>query len=336
MKIIKYIFSFFIIGSIMISCSDDDYTTLDDSVTPPTLTADTDFTLKAENADENATSFTWDEAELSVNTPVEYLLEIALGDTDFENPVPLQKSTKTFYDISIGDLNAQALALGIEEEMEGSIDARVVAQIGDGGLNLISETFTFLVTPYSGQIDRTSSWGIVGDAAPNGWDGPDVPFLKTDDDDVFIAYVKLTDGEIKFRENNAWDNDFGGSDNALEAGGDNIPVSAGKYKITIDLNKLTYSIEKFSLGIVGDATPNGWDGPDLELDFDSNSNTFRTVTSLNEGEIKFRLNNEWNEDYGSDEADGILQAGGENIPVEEGTYDIELSLDDLTYSIEPH
>ena len=53
--------------------------------------------------------------------------------------------------------------------------------------------------------------------------------------------VTLTDGEIKFRLNNAWGGEYGGNDGQL--GSDNIPVTAGTYTIIVDFENGTYTIE---------------------------------------------------------------------------------------------
>ena len=51
--------------------------------------------------------------------------------------------------------------------------------------------------------------------------------------------VELIDGEIKFRVNEAWDINYGdtGADETLDAGGDNIAVTAGTYLIRLDLSE---------------------------------------------------------------------------------------------------
>ena len=87
-------------------------------------------------------------------------------------------------------------------------------------------------------------FGITGDATPNSWDGPDAQLLTYDSaNDVWIANnVTFTDGMIKFRVNNAWDINFGGSNGTLAPGGDNIQVTAGTYNIVLDLQNLAYSI----------------------------------------------------------------------------------------------
>ena len=93
-------------------------------------------------------------------------------------------------------------------------------------------------------LGPVSTWGLVGNATPNGWDGPDVTLHETGTANVFETFVTLTDGEWKIRENNDWTNNFGdsGADGTLEPGGDNMVISAGAYKITVDFNANTYTV----------------------------------------------------------------------------------------------
>lgn len=81
-------------------------------------------------------------------------------------------------------------------------------------------------------------------------------------------------------------------------------------------------------GIVGSATPNGWEGPDLQMVSGPVPGTWEVHgISLAAGEIKFRMNNSWSRNYGLNSA-GELQGNGENIMVQEGKYDIWLDLRD--------
>ena len=51
----------------------------------------------------------------------------------------------------------------------------------------------------------------------------------------FTVTLNLTAAAFKFRANDAWDYNLGGSMSALTPGGDNIPVpSAGNYTITLN------------------------------------------------------------------------------------------------------
>ena len=81
------------------------------------------------------------------------------------------------------------------------------------------------------------SWGVIGSATANGWDA-DQNMRYINKDGVWKATLNLTAGEIKFRFNDAWEINYGGSNGTLEPGGPNIPIaSAGRYEITFKLDE---------------------------------------------------------------------------------------------------
>ena len=327
MKLLKYILSLCVLTGVLYSCSDDDYTQLDGSETAPAISTPTsggEYILLRENANQVATELTWSEAIVSVETPITaYLIEIALADTDFENPIEIATVDELSYSLTVGELNSKAIEAGLTPEVAGNIDLRVSARVGNiNGLYIPSEKITLNVTTYPDLLDISTPWGIVGSATPGSWNGPDIPFWQTGESNVFVAYAKLGDGEIKFRMNNSWDSpniNYGGDSSTggpLVEGGANIPVTAGNYKIVINLNNLTYTINPWLIGVVGDATPNGWDGPDTPMFFDYNSDQFGAIVPLVNGEMKFRNNNEWTTNWGG--SGGILSLDGANIPVTAG------------------
>ena len=112
-----------------------------------------------------------------------------------------------------------------------------------------------LVNQFSVDIDALnialgtqSDWGLVGNATPNSWDGPDLEMYETGSNQYAI-YADLTAGEMKFRYDENWGQNYGdnGADGTLEAGGSNIVIpSAGTYYVTMDLNNSTYTISPFT------------------------------------------------------------------------------------------
>ncbi len=83
-----------------------------------------------------------------------------------------------------------------------------------------------------------ASWGIVGSATANGWDGLDIELTESNKTRIWaINNVQLKDGEIKFRFNNDWTINFGDNKNEnLKFEGDNIKIENGSYDITLDLS----------------------------------------------------------------------------------------------------
>ncbi|WP_452222228.1 RagB/SusD family nutrient uptake outer membrane protein [Lacinutrix salivirga] len=139
----------------------------------------------------------------------------------------------------------------VHASIGGSMDATEFGVNGGwAGLrttkNLV-EKFATNIDDLNSTLGTQSDWGIVGDGTPNGWDGPDTEMYETASNQ-YALYVDLTDGFLKFRFNEDWGNNYGdnANDGSLEPGGENIPVTAGTYYITLDLNALTYTITPFS------------------------------------------------------------------------------------------
>jgi len=112
-------------------------------------------------------------------------------------------------------------------------------------------------------------------------------------------------------------------------------------KFDVDVTALNNNLGTVSdWGLVGDATTNGWDGPDMEM-YETASNTYAIYANLNAGEMKFRFDEDWGNNYGDDNTDGSLEAGGANIPIATaGTYYITLDFTDpdpdkYIYTINP-
>lgn len=302
------------------------------------------FVLSLENNDAEALNVTWNDPilEASLSVDIDYVLEAATPDTDFAMPIEAGTvKNKNTISLTNAQLNAVAFQTGIPVDTAGNIEMRLRATITDAAsgsiLERVSTTTTINVTTYLTVLDLSTNWGIVGSAA-NDWGAtPDLPFYKSNVDGVLTAYVNLTDGEFKFRENNDWGNNLGSDSStggAITSGGGNITVSAGSYKIVLDFNNLTYSIENFSIGIVGGAY-NDWGATaDFMLEYDPYSDVFRGLVTLIDGEMKFRMNNDWGTNYGDDGTGGTLELDGTNIVVTAGTYFATVNMNDLTYSLE--
>lgn len=321
------------------ACNDDeDIIQLDPSTfVAPVVEAPTSnsIVLLEENAASTAMTFKWSAANYGVNTPPKYELQIDVKGDNFENHQVLTSTSTLTADVTVKELNLAVIALGLEPFKEGEIEYRIVSTVGTpGSQQLISNVNILKITPYP--TDLSTNWGVVGSATPNGWDGPDVQFWKTDVTNVFVAYTDLKAGEIKFRQDNKWELDYGGSNGKLEKGGKNIAVDAGTYKITMDLTNLTYKLDNYSWGLVGDATANGWEGPDQKLFYDGTLDAWTITTTLKDGEFKFRLNNDpsYAVNFGGSDTEGTLKEGGANIKIKAGKYKITANFNKKTYTVE--
>ena len=307
------------------------------------------FVLTLANNDVEAVNITWDDPILSssLSVDIDYVLEAATPGTDFAMPIEVGSVTNMdALSLTNARLNAVAYQTGIPVDTAGDLEVRLRATITDATsgslLERTSITITINVTTYLTVLDLSTTWGIVGSGYNNWGATPDAPFYTTDVAGVIVAYANLVDGEIKFRENNDWASNYGSDDasttNGVTSGslsGANIAVTAGSYKVTMDLNNLTFSMEEFSIGIVGGAYNNWGATPDFMLEYDQYSDVFRGLVTLIDGEMKFRMNNDWGTNYGDDSADGTLELNGSNIVVTAGMYFATVNMNDLTYTVEP-
>jgi hypothetical protein len=102
----------------------------------------------------------------------------------------------------------------------------------------------------------------------------------------------------------------------------------------IDTDALNEAIGPASRwGLVGSATTNGWDGPDMTM-YESGADQYGIYAQLVAGEIKFRIDNDWPGNLGDNDADGSLEVDGANIAIaKDGSYYITLDKANNTYTI---
>ncbi len=337
-KLYKFSLTFLALLLLMSSCQKKEFIQINPDAKIEVRLSDNNLVLNENTADQNVLQISWNEPDFGFKAAPSYTVLLDVEGGDFSQAVVFPVGAELQKNFTGSELNNKLLALGLHAGTAQNIIFKVRAKLGTDVI-FESNILTLTVTPYATILDLSTSWGIVGSATPGGWgspDIPDLPFYQTDNPDVIVAYVTLRDGEIKFRENNDWANNYGdnGLDGTLDADGANIPVTAGTYKITIDWSTNTYTIEPFSWGIVGDATPNGWNGPDIKLTYNPYNDDWKAAVTLNNGAIKFRLNNDWAVKYGDTGADGTLEPDGDNINVTAGHYIITFNPKNMTYSID--
>ena len=157
------------------------------------------------------------------------------------------RAVATLYDgeFKIREDNAWGLNYG-DNGADGTLEqngANITISAGHYVIDFDAVNFTITITP-AGTV-----WGVVGSATLNGWGAAEDVKLVPDpcNDGVYIIKdVVLTDGEIKFRQDDAWGVNLGdnGADGTTEANGANIAVSAGTYDMTLDTVNGTYTLTK--------------------------------------------------------------------------------------------
>jgi len=325
---IKLLIAF--ISILTLSCTEDvEHKTAADKSTGITLLAPTssfNLILDGGKLGGLATTFVWnDTANSTAGTSVSYTIEAAKSGTNFATHVAIGTATTSlFKDITVGNLDAAAKAIGLPSLVEGLMDVRIKSAAGT------SNVYTLKVTPYQ------PNWGIIGDATPLSWDNSTAMVYNAATGTYSIS-LALTNGAFKFRLDNKWDTNYGDTGNnlSLEAGGDNISVAAGNYTIVANFTTKTYTITPIvnAWGVIGDATPTGWDSDTL-MDFNASTNKYSIIMKLKVGSFKFRLNHDWGTNYGDNGNNLSLDNGGDNIAITTaGTYYITADFTGLSYTI---
>ena len=296
-------------------------------------------TLVLDKTQSNTTALTvsWETKDLGVQLAPVYTVEFENIATGKSKPLSAERSPFT---LTVKELNEYLVGLGLKTGV--ATDVRVLVRAALSDQRSLVATKTLKVTPYFDEI-KASEWGVVGSATPNGWNGPDIKMWNSTDGNL-VAYATLSAGEIKFRKNNDWGVNLGGSNGTLSSGGSNIAVTAGTYKITINVSKNTYTIETYSWGIIGSGARGWGDNDDVAMTYEGSTNSWVVKNIALDGEIKFRLNHSWGTNFGADSTDnpataleGDIKSGGNNIKVPAGTYNVSFSFDANnkgTYKIE--
>lgn len=195
---------------------------------------------------------------------------------------------------------------------------------------VIPDAGTWIVTLDMNNLTYTVGKPVLymaGDA--NGWATND--YLAGNDGVHYTGYMYLNQNGFKFCTQPEWKGTNYGADFNTAADAANITMTeeAGYYKVDVDLESKSYVLTPITtIGIIGSASPNGWDS-DVDMTYVPYNAETKALgyweakdITLASGEIKFRANDDWAINWGGD-VNALTQGGG-NIAVEEGTYDIKL------------
>ena len=304
--------------------------------------AGTSIVLTPELQTNPAITLTWENADFTTPTQITYTVEMALTGTEFADIITAATSNGNNVTWTVADLNGAAVAAGLTPFTEGSVDVRVKATAG--GQDQYSNVINLLITTYSTDLPKLA---VPGNH--QGWNPPSAPriaassFGETD----YEGYVWL-DGEFKFVGPTAagvfdWgagpdygdDGSFSGV--LVETGESNCTATAGYYRVRANTTTLTYSTEPTNWGIIGAATPLGWDNS-TNLTYNATNKTWEGDVAMTAGEFKFRANGAWTINLGGDpDADGSMNYDGPNLSVAAaGSYHVVLDLSNprqYTYSL---
>ena len=165
------------------------------------------------------------------------------GDTGWSNVYPLRSSQEGGVNTGkykgFGYLSQEFKFKPNEDNWDGDWEFDGEGKIADnGGDNCPApESASYYMVEVdlnemSYKLTPISTIGIIGTAQAGGWDA-DTDMTYNAEKGAWEATVSLTDGALKFRANDAWDINWGGSFDALTQGGGDINMEAGTYSIQL-------------------------------------------------------------------------------------------------------
>ncbi len=335
----KYAFLLLALSAVLLSCSDDDFGPVLQIGAAPQITSPASgsaFVLQEENADQVMTTFEWTAADFGFQAAVSYRLELDLAGNGFEDAVTLGVVNTRSLDVIVGDINNILLTKELPGETPADIEFRVVATVNDNVEPVVSDPITLTITPYTVVIVYPQ---LQVPGSYQGWDpaNNNTVIFSRKSDGTFEGYIYFPEDatEFKYTDGPSWDVNWGddGADGTLDRNGANIVAGpAGMYKLNVDLNEFTHTFQHTVWGLIGSATPNGWDS-DQDMSYDAARDVLTITLDLVAGEIKFRANDAWDLNFGDNGGNGSLEYDGENILIpEDGNYTIDLILNQPRYT----
>lgn len=278
----------------------------------------------------------WTAADYGFQAAVTYSVQFDLPGNDFAEAGELVNTGDLTGTVSYADLNNMLIAKGLPDGVASDIEIRVVSKVSDYVTDLVSAVISLSIKPYLVVVSYPYL-GVPG--SHQGWDpaNESTVIYSLKSDGIYEGYLYFADAgtEFKFTDGPGWDVNWGdtGDDGTLDPGGDNIiAADPGYYKLNVDINALTYTKLKTDWGLIGSATPGGWDS-DQDMSYDAGNSVFTITLDLIAGEIKFRANDAWDINLGDNDANSSLEYDGANIVVgENGNYTITLNLQGPIYN----
>jgi len=321
------------------------------------------ITLTTSNDDDTVIHFQWPAVNYGARAAVTYTLQIdkisdTAGAAGWSNARSLSAGNNILNYAFLGkDLNNLSNSMGLTPGAANPMAIRIISNInqynGSGSTvpAVYSNTVLVNVTPYGLSLYVPGGY--------QNWDPASAPTIGPVDGrpGLYEGYVNITGTGIQyFKYTSApdWNHiNYGdGGNGTFSTDGAAAGLSApngGYYELTANLNNNSWTATATTWGIIGDATPGGWNN-DTQMSYDA-ANQVWTVTAhmIQAGSFKFRANNAWSIDFGVDNTGKLVYAdnpffgytpGLNNLSVpSDGDYTIILDLHipgKYTYQLNKH
>ena len=349
MKITRYAMMLAAAGTLLSACQKLDETRAydPDKVVPPVLHALPEEIVITSDNMSTTQVFTWDGADFGVRTQINYSIEASYRDDAKQvlfTGISGTSSEQTYESLNnLLALPVENGGLGLPSEEPAEVKFYVSATIGTDFEKYYSEPVTVRMTVTSADPTYPEVW-VIGDYCGWSFDSAQKLFSFSGDEIAYEGVVDFGDkaangfklsGEAGWNDACNWGTDGDAAAPDSEAASITLISSGGSgnitayskrfYRFAFDRSSLTLTKELAfdQIGIVGDGAE-GWDGPDIVMEFDAAKQRFWADAELSSGEIKFRLDGKWDTSFGS-ATEGMLDGEG-NIGVSAGKYRIYVDL----------
>lgn len=268
---IKLLFSTLLASAAFLSCKKDENKVYYQGGTNPVLTASTTapMVLLIANKNNPAVTFNWTNPNYQFNTGVSsqdvfYTLQIDTTGSNFTNPAKNETAISKDLSISltVGELNAKLLAMGLIENVPHNIEIRIKSALLNSSAVIYSNVIKILITPYLDVVYPVpAKLYITGSATPASWMAGGDPEL------VSQRFTKVSSSKfeinITLSANNSylfvpvygdWGAKYGytGSNNNNNVNGDDFKPDGGDmkapgvtktYKVTVDFKTGKWTVQ---------------------------------------------------------------------------------------------
>ena len=323
-KNILIFMTFIGLAALFTACEKDGETvTMLSNPVPPALNNLPDLTLQRANGTQ-IIEFTGTPVDPGFQASASYSLEACAAGTDFADPVTVWSGNQVkSIKITVSDLNGALLKkfpADATTAMDFRLKAVLVVDGGTGAPGTGANPFAYISALKNANVTLYGlpRLNLIGS-------GMDQKIESALGNGKYTGLVKLDPTKPFTLNDPDAGTSYGGAAGTLSVNGAAIvPEITGWGRLTVDVNAGTFEISEYRIGLVGSATPNGWDSPDQPMEYNPATGTWSITLNLVDGEIKFRLNNAWAWNLGG--TPDNLTVDGANIPLTAGNYTIVLTI----------
>ncbi|UHO36825.1 SusE domain-containing protein [Chryseobacterium capnotolerans] len=321
-KILALVFT----GLIVFSCEKDEDQAVINETSAGKISADkSTIVLNELNANDVVITFTWTKPTFNIAVVPNQKVEFGIKGDGFKKSATIDFSNDmTSGAVTHAAMNAAMFSIGAVPDAVNDIEVRLKTSVGSAAF--YSNVIAVKVTPYTPNPDLVYPkinvpGSYAGAAGYVNWNPANTPNLYSPEkNDKYRGFIWINtvagveDGKYKFAINQDWPGnkgDDGSNSGKLKLDGDNIKAPAiGTYYIKVDWAANTYTSVLANFGIIGDATPTGWDS-DTDFVYNPTTKTFviNSIALNSTGLFKFRANDDWTMKFQPSKNDETLTSG---------------------------